>query len=724
MTMLMIFAAALTGRVSEWDHYTHFGGVSDLLVEGDFVTAATSGGVAFGHIQGSSVYWDSSWTCPGELSVSDARCLARDGAGNLWIGTKGGGIDVSLASGGFQHYGQLEGLPISLQVSCILPDTVIWVGTSEGLCSRELSYFEVWTTYSTGGGLPSNVITCVAAVDSGLFVGTDGGLVMLRAGQPPSQSSSWAVFPEIEDMMVQDVLVAGDTAWAATTEGLFIMTDGASWRKDPSYPLNAPVSLDWYQGRLAVGDRGRVSVYEDGSWTAGTASLGAQIVQDVHWRSAGMLLAAQHNDFAVDRASGNGVAIGYIDSWVSSKLLGAPSNDLFCVAVDSRGDVWATSNRRGASVLSDGAWTEFIGYMNSPDQVFACAADGSGGVFVAPYHFGVTWIDWKGTPDMGDDDIIIFDTSNSDILNDQVNEIAVSRSGEVWFAQEPFFATPSEPSGVSRLSWIPGMEETASWSNFRPSDGLPSGTVGSVETVSSPHQAWMGTQDGLVLGNAETGQLLELYTASSGLPSNEVQSMALTREGRLYVGTTAGLAVIDTAIGSVSEVEQVSGNVAMVCADNLSTVWAASGAGLFRILPDGSVEVYNTINSPLQSLDIRYAAVDPDAGFLYLATDHGMWRLHLEEGMGGNLSSSTVYPNPFLPGEGHVLGIAGLPNTPADIRVFDLTGALVYESLSQYRDDFAWDGRGMDGNPVSSGTYMVRITQDGTDRFVKLAVVR
>jgi len=724
MTVLMIIAAALTGRVSEWDHYTHFGGVSDLLLEGDLVTAATSGGVAFGHVQGSSVFWDSSWTCPGELSLSDARCLARDAAGNLWIGTKGGGIDVSLASGGFQHYGQLEGLPLSLQVSCILPDTIVWVGTSEGLCSRELSYFDVWTTFSTGGGLPSNVISCLAPVDSGLFVGTDGGLVMLKAGQTPAQSSSWTSFPDLEDMMVQDILVAGDTAWAATTEGLFMMTDGTSWREDPTYPYDAPVSLDWYQGRLAAGDRGRVSVYEDGSWTPGTADLGAQVVQDVQWSSEDLLLAGQHNDFAVDRASGNGVAIGYIDSWVSSKLSGAPSNDLLCVAVDSRGDVWATSNRRGASVLSNGTWTEFISCMNSPNQVFACAADRSGGVFVAPYHFGVTWIDWKGTPGMGDDDMIIFDTSNSDILNDQVNEIAVSRSGEVWFAQEPFFATPSEPSGVSRLSWTPGVEETASWRFFQPSDGLPSGKVGSVEAVSSPQQAWMGTQEGLVLGSVQNGQVLELYTASSGLPSNDVQSMALTREGRLFAGTTAGLAVVDLSTGSVTEVEHVSGNVAMLCVDNLSSVWAASGEGLFRILPDGSVEEYNTINSPLQSLDIRYATCDPDAGFLYLVTDHGMWRLHLEEGMGGDLSSSTVYPNPFLPGDGQLLGVAGLPNTPVDIRVFDLTGALVYESLSRYRDDFAWNGTDMDGNPVSSGTYMVRLTQDGADRYLKLAVVR
>lgn len=724
MIFLMILSAALTGRVTDWDHYTHFGGVSEILVEDDFLVAATTGGVVFGHIQSGSVYWDSTWTCPGELSISDARALARDSYGNLWVGTRGGGIDVSLASGGFQHYGQLEGLPISLQISCILPDTTIWVGTSEGLCSKELGYFDIWTVFSTGGGLPSDIINCMAMADSGLFVGTSTGLVLLRAGDPPGQPDSWYSYPSLENIIIQDVLVAGDTAWAATSDGLFRMTDGSVWEQDFSYPDNSPISLDWYQGRLAVGDRGSASVYEGGVWTQGTASLGAQVVQDIHWRSPDELVIGQHNDFSVDRASGNGVGIGYIDSWVSARASGAPSNDLYCVDVDSRYDVWVTSNRRGASVLCDGTWHEFISELPSTNQVFACAADGAGGVFIAPWHYGVTWIDWKGTPDRGDDQVITFDTSNSDMLNDQVNEMEVSRTGELWLAQEPFWQTPSEPSGVTRLSWTPGQEETASWRTFQPSQGLPSGTVRSVEPVSSPQMAWMGTQEGLVLGNIQTGQTMDSYASSSGLPSSDIQSLALSRAGKLYVGTTAGLAMIDPSSGNVTEIEQVTGNVSMLCFDNLTALWAATGEGLFRIYADGSVEEYNTINSPLQSLDIRYGAVDSDNGYLYLVTDHGLWRLHLEQGMGGNLSSATVYPNPFLPGDGQVMGVAGLPNTPFDIRLFDLTGVLVYESLSRYRDDFSWDGRDMNGNQVASGTYMVRITQDGADRFVKLALVR
>jgi ligand-binding sensor domain-containing protein len=726
MTLLMICSVILTGRISEseWNHYTHFGGVSDILVEESSVIGATTGGVIFGSIQSDGIIWDSTWVCPGNLSHSDARCLARDSHANLWIGTFGGGIDVSLSSGGFQHYGQLEGLPISLEINCILPDTTVWVGTTAGLCSKDLGYFDVWTEFTTAGGLPSNIVNCVASVDSGLLVGTSSGLVMLRAGQYPGQSDSWLEFPSVSDLIVQDIEVAGDTVWAASTEDLYYMTAGQDWQKDNSYPGSFPVSLASTSGFLAVGDKGSIAIFDGSDWTSGSGGLGGQVIQAISWISGDSLIIGQHSDYAVNRSSGNGVGTGTINSWTSSWPQGTPSNDLRAVSVDSRDDVWVTSNRRGAAVYSEHGWIEFIDELPKPDQVFACLADNSGGVFIAPWHFGVTWLDWKGTPDKSDDVVLNMNTENSGLLNDQITEMAISPTGEVWFAQEAYWETSSEASGVCRLSWTPGQEETASWKTFEPSDGLPSGDVRSVAVTTSSLISWMGTKEGLVKGNIQTGQVLLSLGTGDGLPSEDVQSLALSRDGRLYIGTTGGLVLLRTDEGTISDVEQVAGNVSMLCFDNLSCLWAASGGGLYRIYPDGTIEEYNILNSPLQSLNIRNAECDSDNGLLYIVTDHGLWKLTLEEGMNGILETAAVYPNPFISGDRQVLGVAGLPDDEFDIGLFDLTGRLVYESLSQHRSTFSWNGIDLDGNPVASGTYIVRITQNGNDRFLKLAIVR
>lgn len=724
MTLLMLCCIILTGRISEWNHYTHFGGVSDILIEGSSVTGATSGGVIFGSIQPGGIVWDSTLTCPGDLSHSNARCLARDSFGSLWIGTFGGGIDVAPASGGIQHYGQLEGLPISLEINCILPDTTIWVGTTEGLCSKELGYFEVWTEFTTGGGLPSSIVNCVASVDSGLFVGTSNGLVMLRSGQYPGQSDSWLDFPAIANISVQDILVTSDTVWAASTDGLYFLAPGEIWKRDNTYPGGYPVSLAYSNGSLAVGGEMNVSIFNGSQWISGSGGLGVQVVQAISWISRDSLVIGQHSDYAVNRASGNGIGIGTVDSWTSYRPQGSPSNDLYSVDVDSRNDVWVTSLRRGAAVLSEYGWVEFIYELSSGTQIFACLADHSGGVFIAPWHFGVDWLDWNGTPDRSDDTILNLNSGNSGLLNDQVTDMAISSTGEVWFAQETYWATPTEPSGVCRLSWTPGQQETASWMTFEPSDGLPSGDVRSIETTPSSLVAWMGTKEGLVRGNIQTGQVLLSLGTGDGLPSEDVQALAASRDDKLYIGTTGGLVLLRIGDEIITDVEQLNGNVSMLCYDNLSCLWAASGEGLYRIYPDGTIEEYNTVNSPLQSHIIRNAACDFDNGLLYIVTDHGLWQLTLEQGMSGSLEVASIYPNPFLPGDGQVLGVAGLPAGEFDIHLFDLTGKLVYESLSQHRDAFSWDGYDINGNPAASGTYIVRITQSGDYRFVKLAIVR
>ncbi len=724
MTLLMIFIISLTGRITDWNHYTHFGGISDILVEGSSVTGATTGGVIFGSIKEGSMVWDSTWTSPGNLSHSDTRCLARDSFGNLWVGTYGGGIDVDLVSGGIQHYGQLEGLPISLAINCILPDTTVWVGTTEGLCSKELGYFEVWTEFTTGGGLPSNIINCVASVDSGLLVGTADGLVMLRSGQYPGQSDSWLNFPVVANTIVQDILVAGDTVWAASTDGLFYLTAGQDWILDGSYPGTYPVCLASFNGLLAVGGDENVAIFDGSLWTSGFTGLESQVVQAISWISSNQLAIGQHSVYAVNRASGNGIGIGTLNSWVSSWPEGAPSNDLYAVDVDSRDDVWVTSNRRGAGVYSEYGWHQFMIELSSVNQVFVCLADHSGGVFIAPWHQGVTWLDWNGTPERSDDIYLNLNIENSGLLNNQVKDMAISPTGEVWFAQEAFYETPSEPSGVCRLNWIPGQTETESWRTFEPSDGLPSGDVRSVEVTSSPLIAWMGSKEGLVKANIQTGQVLLSIGTGSGLPSEDIQALAASRDGRLYIGTTGGLVLLNIDNETITDVEQITGNVSMLCFDNLSCLWAASGEGLFRIYPDGTIEEYNIVNSPLQSLDIRNAACDFDNGLLYIVTDHGLWKLTLEQGMSGSIGTAAVYPNPFIPGDGQVLGVAGLPDELFDIRLFDLTGELIYESLSQHRDAFSWDGYDMDGNLAASGTYIVQISQNGDHRFTKLAIVR
>ncbi len=718
MTVFLIAMLILPGRITQWEHFTHFGAVNNILTEENSVIGATTGGVIFGTIDNDEITWDSTWTYPGELSHSDCRFLVKDEEDNLWIATYGGGIDVALEGGGFEHFRQLEGLPLRMEVTCIIPDSVIYAGTTEGLCIKEHGYFEVFN--SQGSGLPNDMVNCMVMIDSGLIVGTAGGASLLLSGEYPGSSGSWHNYPGGESFNVVDLAARGDSVFAATTSGLFVLKDGV-WEQDLTYPGSLPLSISFYGNKIAVGGEEDVCIYSAGVWMQSEYGLDSQMIRALEWISEDSLLLAQTRKVTFDRSTGNGVAIGVPGSWESSCPEGVPSNDLLTCSVDLRNDVWVGTNDNGIGVLQDGEWTNFRSEFPSRHQFFVCIPGKAGGMFICPYHEGLYWLDWQGTPDKSDDILLSWDAETTGLLNNQVVFASVTDSTTVWFGQEPYYATPDEASGVCRFTWTPGIEETASWKAFQPANGLPSGYVTDVADVSGT-LCWMGTENGLILGDVMSGRVI---MSVQGLPSANVTALQFSRAGDLYVGTVAGLARLNTSTGAVSLLSGISGNVNTLAMDNLSCLWVSTTEALYRISPDGAIEEYNTLSSPLQTLGIRGMACDSDNGFLYIVTDHGLWKLTLEAGMTGELPTAVVYPNPFCPeNNDEVLGIAGIPDAPLTVRVFDLIGSLVYLAESGGRDEFSWDGRDNDGNTVSSGTYIIQIMQNDETHLTKLAIVR
>ena len=160
--------------------------------------------------------------------------------------------------------------------------------------------------------------------------------------------------------------------------------------------------------------------------------------------------------------------------------------------------------------------------------------------------------------------------------------------------------------------------------------------------------------------------------------------------------------------------------------DNQGSVRISKSEVMKRLLRTiGVVEEYSVFNSSLIECTIYAMKVDSDDGYLWMATDHGFWRGQLESGLSGNGSKAVVYPDPFIPGRGDVLGIAGIPDTPVEIRIFDLTGTLVYEHSCNGRDNIAWDGSNMDGDPAASGVYFLQLEQINSEAgLLKFALVR
>ena len=69
--------------------------------------------------------------------------------------------------------------------------------------------------------------------------------------------------------------------------------------------------------------------------------------------------------------------------------------------------------------------------------------------------------------------------------------------------------------------------------------------------------------------------------------------------------------------------------------------------------------------------------------------------------------------------------MAGIPNSPAEMQIYDLRGALVYQRSAANRDEILWDGMTSDGAPAASGVYFLQINQaDSNTELLKFAIVR
>ena len=717
MSVFLIFAALL-GRITEWEHFPHYGGGNGIIVRGNQIVAATSGGVLFAHYSesGNELLVDSGWTSPGKLSYDRVSHVTYDDSGNLWVSMNGGGIDMFTPEGDKTSFNQIDGLPLNLGINQTLPDSVVYTATTQGLCIREIGFFETFNTLSSGGGLPSDNITCLLSSDSGLYAGTTAGLVFLPQSADPSQGSSW-ILQDIDPVSIVALDWQNDTLWVATSSGLFFKPSGETWQSEGFFPGENISSMAFGPGGLAVGCTNLGYILFEGEWHNYHSNLHGNALTGLAW-AGNRLCGILANTYADNRLSGAGLALlGENGSWKRTFPESGPvSNDLRDCTTLPDGSVWVSSNRAGGSVYANGEWQSLSQYMTDSNQCFAICPSGDG-IFISSIGHGIDWLSWENETIQN----TIHFTAEDGLLNDRVFSAREGNENTVWFGHRTLFET--EVSGVSRLNWSPGDETSVSFVSITAVDGLPSKEVNALQPTGGRY-SWVGTDAGLVYVDGDRQTILETYTLLNGLPSSLVTSLAIDRSGLLYIGTASGLAVLDDDV--ITVIAEINTAIEALECDEVGRVWISTGSSLKRYFRStGLVEEYTTFNSPLLECVVYAMTVNSDEGYLWLATDHGFWRGTLESGLTGDGSAAVVYPDPFIPGRGDILGVAGIPNSPAEIQIYDLRGLLVYENFAGSRDEIVWDGVTSGGEDAASGVYFLQINQTDSDtELLKFALVR
>ena len=223
------------------------------------------------------------------------------------------------------------------------------------------------------------------------------------------------------------------------------------------------------------------------------------------------------------------------------------------------------------------------------------------------------------------------------------------------------------------------------------------------------------------------------YTAGSGsgnLPAANVLSIAKDRNGFIWVGSTNGIGIIQCpqeaftapscdAIWPIVQQGSFAGylfkgeEVRSIAVDGADRKWVATKKGVWLINSTGEKAIYQFTeeNSPLLSNEVNKIAIDGKTGEVYFATAKGICSFRSTATEGGEKNENIlVFPNPVPPGYTGSIAIRGVV-TNAIVKITELNGRLVYQTRA-LGGQAIWDGKDYKGRKISTGVYLVLISND------------
>ena len=309
--------------------------------------------------------------------------------------------------------------------------------------------------------------------------------------------------------------------------------------------------------------------------------------------------------------------------------------------------------------------------------------------------------------------------------------------------------------------------DTGQWQGFDFTSIIPDGLTGELGfsdiVIDNNGVKWIGAlRSGLIGYNNETGEIKNINDEEvANLPDEAVKALAVDNRNQLWIGTIKGLRVLYNTLdffdndavqtqpiiiledGIPKELLQFQ-YISDIKVDGGNNKWISTiGSGIFYFTSDGQETIYHFTkdNSPLPSNNVIDSAIDSNTGLVYIATDLGLvsFRSGSSKPQDG-LDDAFVFPNPVRPGFDIVEKKVKIKDISenVNIKITDIEGNLVAEAESKRNLRFKgynleidggtayWNGRNLANNVVSSGVYLVMLSDLDTleTKVLKLMVIR
>lgn len=462
----------------------------------------------------------------GTLSQDRIRAIHEDTAGNLWIGTYGGGLNRFDRDGGtFTHFRHDPEDATSLssdRVTAILEDSDqrLWIGTSRGLNLLDVQSGE-FTRYgkqaSDSSSLGGDMVASLYEDRSGiLWVGTlTGGVSKWNPrtwGLGLTDAREFATGEESQPSVTAFATDGSDSVWIGTFgDGLRVLNRAddsvREFRHDPNNPNS-------------ISDDRVMSLLFDG---AGNLWIGTM--------TGGLN--------RLDTASGENTVYRHDPDDASS--LGA--NGVMTAFEDSRGRIWVGTFGGGISAYDPkaDAFTNYVADPSNPaslssDRVTSFAEDPTGRIWVGTDAGGLNLFD----PSKGSFHSFRFDAEDPQSLSDDtVYSLHVDANGTVWVG--------TRGGGLDRVVGSADEPGSIRFENLSQQDGLANDVIYGIHSTAAG-ELWLSTNYGISRVDPRTGDIKNLHRRD-GLQSEEFNFGAHHQalSGELFFGGNNGFNSFDPA---------------------------------------------------------------------------------------------------------------------------------------------------------------------------------
>ena len=186
---------------------------------------------------------------------------------------------------------------------------------------------------------------------------------------------------------------------------------------------------------------------------------------------------------------------------------------------------------------------------------------------------------------------------------------------------------------------MPFVRENANWQTY-----INRNEIRSMTYSDDGKFFWAATNGGIEKRNAQTGELVKVYTRIDGLPSVSVNAVLSDFSGGFWAGTDAGLfhlkadgsrQIFDTG-NSVLPNNAVNA----LLSDGYGGLWIGTGKGLARLKTDNSWEIISSTGSGLP-VDTIYTLQSDGKRGLWVGTGGGIAHLK-SDGNWENISSTQI----------------------------------------------------------------------------------